>query len=141
MSSGREENLQTVFPILRYDDARGAIRWLCATFGFVELFSVPESGAIVRHAQLKLGTNVIMLGSVRPDERMASPRELGIATQALYVHVDDLDAHFERARSAGAEIASSPEDTDFGSREYHVRDLEGHPWTFGTYLPDAGGGR
>jgi len=129
--------MQTIFPILRYNDARGAMRSLCTNFGFVELFSAPESGAIVRHAQLRLGTNVIMLGSVRPDERMASPQVLGAATQALYVYVDDLDAHFERARSAGAEITSPPRDTDFGSREYQVRDLEGHFWTFGTYLPDA----
>ena len=132
--------MQTIFPILRYNDARGAMRSLCATFGFVELFSVPESGPIVRHAQLKLGANVIMLGSVRPDERMASPELLGTATQGLYVYVDDLDAHFERARSAGAEITSPITDTDFGSREYHVRDLEGHLWTFGTYLPDASRG-
>ena len=129
--------MQTIFPILRYADARAAIRWLCATFGFVESLSIPESGPFVRHAQLKLGTNVIMLGSVRPDERMASPQVLGAATQALCVHVDDLDGHFERARSAGAEITSAPKDTDFGSREYHARDLEGHPWTFGTYLPGA----
>jgi uncharacterized glyoxalase superfamily protein PhnB len=128
--------MQTVFPILRYDDARGAIRWLCATFGFVELFSVPESGENVRHAQLKLGTNVIMLGSVRADDGLASP-QVTTATQALYVYVEDLEAHYERARLAGAEITSAPKDTDFGSREYHVRDPEGHPWTFGTYLPVA----
>jgi uncharacterized glyoxalase superfamily protein PhnB len=129
--------MQTIFPILRYNDARGAIRSLCANFGFIELFSVPESGPIVRHAQLKLGMNVIMLGSARPDDGMASPQVLGVATQALYVYVDDLDAHYERARSAGAEITSRPKDTDFGSREYHVRDVEGHLWTFGTYLPVA----
>jgi uncharacterized glyoxalase superfamily protein PhnB len=129
--------MQTIIPILRYNDARGAIRWLCATFGFIELFSVPDSGQFVRHAQLKLGTNVIMLGSVRPDERMASPQVLGVATQGLCVYVDDPDAHFERARLAGAETTSPPKETDFGSRQYHVRDLEGHPWTFSTYLPDA----
>ena len=129
--------MQTIFPILRYDDARGAIRWLCAAFGFVEVFSVPESGEVVRHAQLRLGTNVIMLGSTRPDDGMASPHVVGGATQALSVYVEDLDAHYERARSAGAEIASPPRATDFGSREYHVRDPEGHPWTFGTYLPDS----
>jgi uncharacterized glyoxalase superfamily protein PhnB len=129
--------MQTIFPLLRYNDARGAIRWLCAAFGFIELFSVPESGPTVRHAQLKLGTNLIMLGSVRPDDGMASPQELGAATQALSVYVDDLDAHFERARAAGARITSPPKDTDFGAREYHVRDVEGHPWTFGTYLPAA----
>jgi uncharacterized glyoxalase superfamily protein PhnB len=129
--------MQTIFPILRYNDARRAIQSLCTTFGFVELFSVPESGQFVRHAQLKLGTNVIMLGSIRPEERLTSPQVLGAATQALYVYVDDLGAHFERSRSAGAEITSPPKDTDFGSREYHVLDLEGHHWTFGTYLPDA----
>ena len=129
--------MQKIFPLLRYRDARGAIRSLSETFGFVELFSVPQSGPFVRHAQLELGGNVIMLGSVRPDDLMDSPQGCGMATQALCVHVEDVDAHFERARSAGAEITSPPRETDFGSREYHVRDLEGHPWTFGTYLPDA----
>jgi uncharacterized glyoxalase superfamily protein PhnB len=89
----------------------------------------------VRHAQLRLGANVVMLGSVRPGEGMASPQALGAATQSLYVYVNDLDAHYERARTAGAQILSPPEDTDFGSREYHARDLEGHLWAFGTFLP------
>jgi uncharacterized glyoxalase superfamily protein PhnB len=129
--------MQTIFPILRYDNARGAIQSLCAAFGFVEMFSVPESGQFVRHAQLRLGDNIIMLGSVRPDDGMASPRALGGSTQGLCVHVDDVDAHFERARAAGAEATSPPKDTDFGSREYRVRDLEGHPWTFTAYLPSA----
>ncbi len=127
--------MQTIFPILRYNDARGAIRWLCRTFGFFELFSVPESGPRVRHAQLRLGTNIVMLGSVRPDDGMQSPQQLGAATQALYIYVEDADAHFGQARAAGADITAPPRDTDFGAREYHVRDLEGHPWAFGTYLP------
>ena len=72
---------------------------------------------------------------------MASPQATGVATQSLHVYVENMDAHFERALSAGAEITSPPKDTDFGSREYHVRDLEGHLWTFGTYRPDPDGGR
>jgi uncharacterized glyoxalase superfamily protein PhnB len=132
--------MQTIFPLLRYEDARGAIRWLSDAFGFAPLFSVPESGPYVRHAQLALGTNVIMLGSVRADERMTTPRALGAETQALYVFVDDLDAHYARASAAGAEITSPPKDTDFGAREYHARDAEGHSWTFGTYRPFVSGG-
>ena len=128
--------MQTIFPILRYTDARAAIRWLCARFGFREKFSVPKTGQFVRHAQLSLGTNLIMLGSYR-DDGLTSPHTLGAATQALYVYVPDVDGHFERARLAGAEITTSPRDTDFGAREYHVRDLEGHMWTFGTYLPNG----
>ena len=127
--------MQTIFPILRYRDARAAIRWLCAAFGFVERCCIPEDGPFVRHAQLQLGENIIMLGSVRPDDGIASPQALGAATQMLAVYVNDPDAHFERANAAGAKILYPPKDTDFGSREYHVLDLEGHPWTFGTYRP------
>ena len=105
---------------------------MCTCFGFVELFSEPATGAIVRHARLKLGTNEIMLGSVRADDGIESPLELGAATQGLCVYVDDVDAHFERARSAGAHIVCPPEDTDFGQRIYHVTDAEGHPWTFSS---------
>jgi uncharacterized glyoxalase superfamily protein PhnB len=128
--------MQTIFPIIRCTDVRRAIQWLGEAFGFVELFSVPESGQLVRHAQLKLGANIIMLGSVRQDDGMTSPAVLGSSTQALCVYVEDLDAHFERARAAGAEILSAIEDTDFGTRGYHARDLEGHLWVFGTYLPN-----
>ncbi len=60
-----------------------------------------------------------------------SPRALGEATQAIYVHVDDPDAHFDRARSAGADITGPPRSTDL---EHRVRDLEGHLWTFATYV-------
>lgn len=129
--------MQTIFPILRYTDARAAIRWLCAAFGFVEIFSVPESGPYVRHAQLKLGKNLIMVGSVRPDDGIASPKTLGSATQMLAVYVKDPDAHFARAQAAGANVVYPPANTDFGSREYHAIDVEGHPWTFGTFRPSA----
>jgi len=129
--------MQTIFPILRYRDARAAIRWLSQAFGFVALFCVPEDGPYVRHARLKLGPNLIMVGSVRPDDGIVSPQTLGSATQMLAVYVDDPDAHYERAHAAGANILAAPNDTDFGSREYHVLDLEGHPWTFGTFRPSA----
>ena len=127
--------MQTIYPLLRYRDARAAIEWLGRVFGFEEVFSVPEFGPVVRHAQLRRGTNRIMLGSVRPNDGIASPADAGVATQALYVRVDDVDAHHERAVQAGASVTSPPAETDFGSRDYHVRDLEGHPWVFGTWLP------
>jgi uncharacterized glyoxalase superfamily protein PhnB len=119
--------MQTIVPILRYDDARRAIRFLCDAFGFVELFSIPESGAFVRHARLQLGGDQIMLGSVRDDEGITG-------SPALFVDIDDVDAHCERARAAGAEIVSEPHDTEFGSRQYAARDVEGHNWVFGRLV-------
>jgi uncharacterized glyoxalase superfamily protein PhnB len=129
--------MQTIFPILHYNDARAAIKWLCTAFGFTEIFSAPESGEYVRHAQLSLGTNRIMVGSCREDGTIQSPQTVGTSTQALCVYVPDVPAHFERAHAAGAQILTSLEQTDFGAWEYHVRDCEGHLWTFGTFLPPA----
>ena len=81
-----------------------------------------------------------MVGSVRADDGIASPKVLGAATQMLAVYVEDPDRHFECAQAVGANILYPPTDTDFGSREYHVLDVEGHPWTFGTYRPSADDG-
>ena len=57
--------------------------------------------------------------------------------QGIYVRVDDVDAHHARAKAAGAEIVRPLADTDYGAREYSVRDLEGNLWSFGTYDPWA----
>jgi uncharacterized glyoxalase superfamily protein PhnB len=49
--------------------------------------------------------------------------------------VDEVDAHFARAKAAGAEIIREPEDQDYGGRDYSARDPEGNVWSFGTYAP------
>jgi uncharacterized glyoxalase superfamily protein PhnB len=53
----------------------------------------------------------------------------------VYVAVEDPDALHERAKAAGAEIVMAPMDTDYGSRDFALRDLEGNLWSFGTYRP------
>ena len=47
----------------------------------------------------------------------------------VLVYVDRVDAHHERAQSAGAKILSPPEDAPYG-RLYRAEDLEGHRWMF-----------
>jgi uncharacterized glyoxalase superfamily protein PhnB len=44
-----------------------------------------------------------------------------------------VDALYERARAADAEIIRVPHDTDYGSRDFAARDPEGNRWSFGTY--------
>jgi PhnB protein len=49
----------------------------------------------------------------------------------VMLHVDDVDGHFEQARSAGATILSELEDNPYaGQRQYRAEDLEGHRWMF-----------
>lgn len=72
---------------------------------------------------------------------MKSPRSLDGIYQCLYVAVDDPDAYYEQAKTAGAEIVLAPFDTDYGARNYTSRDLEGHLWSFGTYWPQVANAR
>ena len=81
-----------------------------------------------------------MLGSRRPGadgDLVKQPREAGAVTQSPYVVIPDIDAHYERARKAGAEIVLELEEQHYGGKLYSARDPEGHLWNFGSYDPWA----
>jgi uncharacterized glyoxalase superfamily protein PhnB len=132
----------TLIPCLRYRDAPEAIDWLCRAFGFEKHLVVPGAGDTIAHAELRFGNGMIMLGSAGKhggsfDRHQKTVAEVGgVGTQSSYVIVDDVDAHLEMARAAGAEIAIDIEDADHG-RGYSCLDLEGNLWSFGSYDPWA----
>ncbi len=133
-----------IIPALRYVDAPAAIEWLCAAFGFEKHLVVPGEDDQIAHAQLTFRNSMIMLGSAREgeyDDLLIQPADAGSVTQSPYVIVDDVDAHYARARAAGAEIVMQPADQDYGGRLYICRDIERHLWNFGSYDPwaDFGG--
>ena len=129
---------QTIFPALRYRDAPAAIEWLGRAFGFEARMVVDGAPGTVAHAELACGRAMIMLGSARaPDADEYSAAAPPPGGTALYMVVEDPDAHHERACAAGAEIVRALNDTDYGSREYAARDPEGNVWSFGTYQPWA----
>jgi uncharacterized glyoxalase superfamily protein PhnB len=120
-----------VWPTLRARDARGLIRFLVEVVGFEDTVVYGE-GERVDHAQLNwpLGGG-LMLGSVRddPDDKWSlTPGSFG-----AYVVTDDPDALCERIRAGGGEITDDLHDTDYGSRDFSIRDPEGNRWSFGTY--------
>jgi len=121
-----------VWPTLRARDALALIRFLVDVVGFEETVVYAE-GDIVQHAQLSwpLGGG-IMLGSVRPDGP-ADKWSLRPGTFGAYVVVDDPDALHDRVKAGGAEITMELHDTDYGSRDFAIKDPEGNLWSFGTY--------
>ncbi|MBF9132773.1 VOC family protein [Plantactinospora sp. S1510] len=120
-----------VWPTLRARDARGLIRFLVDAFGFEEVM-VSAEGDLVHHAQLRWPPGGgIMLGSVRDDPEDRWPLQPG--TFGGYVVTEDPDALCARAVAAGAELVQEVRDTDYGSRDFLVRDPEGNHWSFGTY--------
>ena len=92
------ENTPTIYPALAYRDAPAAMKFLSNAFGFAELMVAPgENGSIV-HAEMNLGSAVIMLGSNRPEMGWVSPDELPAVSQTLYVAIDDVTAIFAQMR-------------------------------------------
>lgn len=129
----------TVIPGFRYRNAPAAIEWLCNVFGFERRAVYEGEGGAINHAELTLGGGMVMLGTGKDDEYSCgfqSPQELGgIETASVYIVVPDADAAHARAVAAGATVVRPLQDTPYGSREFTVRDFEGHTWTAGTYDP------
>ncbi len=128
----------SVIPSLRYRNAAKAVDWLCEAFGFDARMVVRGEGDTIEHAELVFGTGMVMLGSIRGtpyDALVTTAEDAGRPTGGIYVIVDDVSAHAERARRAGAEIVSEPTEQDYGGSNYIARDLEGNVWSFGDYDP------
>jgi uncharacterized glyoxalase superfamily protein PhnB len=122
---------------MNYEDAAAAIDWLEQAFGFARSSVHEGPNGKVAHAELRFGDGMVMLGPAGPNDfGLRTPRELGAVNQGVYVIVDDIEAHYGRARSAGAEILRELKNTDYDSREYMARDPEGNIWSFGTYRPE-----
>lgn len=132
--------VQAVIPMISYEDGIAALDWLANAFGFRELTRMIGPEGRLAHAEMDAGGGVIMLATPTPDYQ--SPRRhretceqarkwatVPWIIDGVLVHVDDLDAHFERARASGATILSAIEEGPPG-RRYRAEDIEGHRWFF-----------
>ena len=124
----------TMYPYFAYRDGREALGWLDDAFGFTKTVGARGLDGEIMHAEMTFGDAGIMLCTARPEQgqtvSMRMPPGVGI-----YVNVEDVDAHCERAKAAGATVVTPPSDTEWGARQYRVLDLDGFEWTFGTYRP------
>jgi MerR family transcriptional regulator, thiopeptide resistance regulator len=115
---------------LVYSDLEGAHAYLVRVFGLGPGELTRDDEGHVVHAELQAGDGVVWLHAESEEFGLSSPRSIGVTTSSVAVLVDDVDAHFERARDEGAEIIYEPIDQPYGYREYSARDFEGHLWSF-----------
>ncbi|MDQ0512683.1 VOC family protein [Ancylobacter amanitiformis] len=121
-------------PFIRYADPRRAIAWLQRAFGFAAQMVIDDGAGGVAHAELVLGSSAIMIGGCKDDIlRMRTPAAAGGVTQGVYIVVADADFLWRKALDADAEVVMELYETPYGSREFAVRDPEGHLWSIGTY--------
>jgi len=128
----------TICPALHYRDADAAITFLKNAFGFTEHAVHRSDAGVVEHAELKLGSSIVMLSQYLdegPAERQAA--DPNTAPITIYVITDDADALHARAVAGGAEIVREVEERPWGSRDFAAHDLDGNAWWFGTYSPYA----
>ena len=131
MLRNRSVPVDTVLPHITYKDLPAAIDWLVATFRFSEHF---RYGNPVAGSQLHLGKAWIMVSQARSAYRC--PAELGFGTQMLSVFVEEVEAHFARAKASGAKIVEELHQTEYGELQYGVEDPEGHRWVFSRHAAD-----
>lgn len=133
----------TIIPSVRYRDAHAGIDWLVRVFGFHKQAVYDGSDGRVMHAQLTYGNGMLMLGSTGGDNAHAKhsvqPDEVGDReTAGLCLIVEDCDAMYARAKSAGAEIVVELHTPEYGGKAFNCKDPEGHVWWVGSYNPWAG---
>lgn len=127
-----------ITPHIYSEDAQRALDWVTGTLGFRERKEMRVTGpdGVILHAEAEYGDGVVAFG--HPGPGFQSAKRQGGAKGLLYIYVlDDLDAHYERARDAGADIVMEPEDTFYGDRRYSIVDPEGNEWTLAQHVRDV----
>jgi uncharacterized glyoxalase superfamily protein PhnB len=122
-------------------DPVAELEWLEKAFGFdTTLKIVDESGKMV-HSEMGFGNGYLMVGDEWAENVKAPSSAGGANTQRLTVILDsDVDAHFARAKAAGAKITMEPTDQPYGARGYLAVDPEGHEWDIEELRPASPGG-
>ena len=128
-----QTEIATIYPSVQYEDADVGIQWLERMLGFERREDVRDDDGNVIHAELTFRGSILMLGTAGVGREPFSSLPAG--PRLIYTAVDDVDALHDRAVAAGAEVALELTDTDYGSRDFTLRDPEGNLWAFGTYRP------
>jgi uncharacterized glyoxalase superfamily protein PhnB len=131
-------DMPRITPHLFYDDVAAAMDWLVKAFGFeVRLRMTNPQGGVV-HGELEVADSLVMLGLAGENKDWTSPQtHNGRISERLYIFVDDVDTHYQRALSAGAKMLSEPADQFWGDRVYECIDPEGHRWKFAQHKWDV----
>lgn len=132
------EGVPQIYPRVAYRSPTRAVAWLTEAFGLEERADarVPDAAGGIALTEMELGAGLVMIGGAG-EHGLESPAELGSGSQMVLAYVDDVDAHYERARRAGAKIVTELGDQPWGDRRYEALDLEGHRWQFAEHIRDV----
>ncbi len=130
------DGYHTLTPFLTVRDAARAIEFYKQAFGAVERGVMKGPDGKVMHAELKIGDSIIMLSDEFPEFGTLSPQSTGGSPMGLHIYVDGVDAAFDRAVKAGAEVEMPVMDQFWGDRYGKLKDPFGHKWSIATHTKD-----
>ena len=137
MTKAIQEGFHTVTPMFMFKDARKAIEFYKQAFGAQERFAMPgPDGKGVMHAELRIGSSIIMMGEENPQEHCKSAETIGGSPVSFYLYLENVDEAFRIALKAGAESRMPVEDMFWGDRAGTVLDPFGYSWTLATHIKD-----
>jgi PhnB protein len=121
-----------IAPMLSVRNGAKAIEFYKAAFGAGELFRLDdERGAVV--ARLAVGEAEFWVADESPEHLNFSPESLGGGSVRMVMIVNDPDAAFEQAVTAGATVVW-PVSNQYGWRVGRIVDPFGHHWEIGKPL-------
>jgi PhnB protein len=130
------DGFHTITPYLTVRDAVRAIEFYKTAFGATERGVMKGPDGKVMHAELKIGDSIIMLGEESAQYGALSPQTIGGSPMGLHIYIDGVDAAFDRAVKAGAEVEMPVMDQFWGDRYGKLKDPFGHKWSIGTHVKD-----
>jgi uncharacterized glyoxalase superfamily protein PhnB len=136
----RPEGTPQIIPYLYYPDAAKALDFLVDAFGFEVISAYRDDDENVLTAQLRTGDGVVMIGPGMDGFGTRGVQDPDWATTRMFVYVNDVDAHYERARAAGARIVSEPAMHFSDNKIYVAADSGGQQWIFAEPTGSAGEG-
>jgi PhnB protein len=129
--------MHTVTPHLVCDGAAEAIEFYKKAFNAVEMMRLPGPQGKLIHASIRIGDSVVMLADEFPEWGSFGPNSLKGSPVTIHLQVEDVDALFEQAVSAGAEVKMPVQDMFWGDRYGYLEDPFGHHWAIATHVRDV----
>jgi len=130
------EGYHSITPYLAVEDTNTAIDFYKKAFGAEEILRMPGPDGKIAHAEIQIGDSKLMLSDPFEQSSVQPPATRGGPTASIFLYVDDVDATFEQATEAGAEVTMPLEDMFWGDRFGTVTDPFGHVWSMATHKED-----
>jgi uncharacterized glyoxalase superfamily protein PhnB len=127
----------TVTPYLFCRGAADAIEFYRKAFGAKETVRMPGPEGRLMHAEVRIGSSMVMLSDENPDRGALAPPTIGGTAVTVFLYVPNVDKTFAQAVAAGATAQMPPTDMFWGDRFAQVGDPFGHNWAIATHTEDV----